>query len=81
MKYLLMLLLVPVLASAANCFIWNYQTTDTLYDAEAGATVDHTYWLRQILAGQGHTFVMDTLLPSNTSEYDVVFAMCGWYNC
>lgn len=81
MKYLLILLFVPVLASAANCYIWNYQATDTIYDAEAGATVDHTYWLRQILTSQGHTFTMDTLLPSNTNNYDVVFAMCGWYNC
>lgn len=81
MKCLLLLLAVPVLAVASHCFIWNYQATDVIYDAEAGATVDHAYWLRQLLTGLGHTYVMDTLLPSNNGAYDVVFAMCGWYNC
>jgi len=81
MKHLSIILLLPLIASAANCFIWNYQATDTIYDAESGMTVDHTYWVRQTLTSLGHTYVMDTILPTDLSGYQVLFALCGWYNC
>jgi hypothetical protein len=70
-----------MIASAANCFIWDYQSTDVIYDPEVGATIDHAYWVRQTLTALGHTYVMQTELPTNTSPYQVIFATCGWYNC
>lgn len=81
MKYLGILFLIPMVASAAHCFIWNYAEPDSIYDSEAGMTIDDTYWLRQSLTALGHTFVMDTTLSSNISPYQVFFAMCGWYDC
>uniref|UniRef100_A0A7C4TCE9 Uncharacterized protein n=1 Tax=candidate division WOR-3 bacterium TaxID=2052148 RepID=A0A7C4TCE9_UNCW3 len=81
MKYLGALALLPMIAFTANCFIWDYPDTDYIYDPEAGMTIDDTYWLRQALTTLGHTFVMDTMLPSNITPYQVFFAMCGWYDC
>lgn len=81
MRYLALLAAVPVIASAAHCFIWNTSPTDTIYDAEAGRTVDHLYWLIDNLTDLGHTFDVDTHLTANLDNYDLAFAMCGWYNC
>jgi hypothetical protein len=81
MKYLLVIIALPLVASAANIFVWNYQATDTIYDAEAGMTVDHTYWVQQILASLGHALTVDTLLPSSLTGYQAAFICCGWYNC
>lgn len=81
MKYLYLLITVPLLAFSAHCFIWDYPEPDSIYDSEAGMTIDDTYWLRQALTTLGHTFDMDTILPSNIAPYAVVFAMCGWYDC
>jgi hypothetical protein len=81
MRYIAILLVLPIAAFAANIFVWNYQATDTIYDSEAGMTVDHTYWVQQILTGLGHTLTVDTLLPSSLSGYQAAFIMCGWYNC
>jgi hypothetical protein len=81
MKYLLVIITLPLLAGAANIFVWNYQATDTIYDAESGTTVDHTYWVQQLLTNLGHTLTVDTVLPSSLAGYDAAFALCGWYNC
>ena len=81
MKYLSLILMIPVIGSAAHCFIWDYPEPDSIYDAEVGAVIDDTYWLRQSLTALGHTFEMSTTLPSNIEPYAVIFAMCGWFDC
>lgn len=81
MKHLGLLLLIPLFASAAHCFIWDYPDTDYIYEPEIGMTVDDTYWLRQSLTALGHTYDINTILPSDISPYAVVFAMCGWFDC
>ncbi len=81
MKYLGLLLFLPMIANAAHCFIWDYPEPDSIYEPEIGMIIDDTYWLRQSLTALGHTFVMDTILPSNIAPYAVVFAMCGWFDC
>ncbi|MEO0137579.1 MAG: hypothetical protein ABIL74_10945 [candidate division WOR-3 bacterium] len=81
MKYLWMVALLPLVAHGAHCFIWDYPEPDSIYEPEIGMTIDDTYWLRQALNTLGHTYEMDTVLPSNIAPYAVVFAMCGWYDC
>lgn len=81
MKYLASFFILPLLGFAAHCFIWDYPELDTIYDPEAGMTIDDTYWLRQALTALGHTYDIDTTLPSDIGPYAVVFAMCGWYDC
>jgi len=81
MKSLAILLVLPVAAFAANIFVWNYQATDTIYDSEAGMTVDHTYWVQQTLTALGHTLTVSEVLPASLSGYQAAFMLCGWYNC
>ena len=81
MKKLNLILLVPILAMAANVYIWNYDRTDTFYDSQIGLTVDCAYWLEQTLDALGHTYTTDTLLPPNLNGYEVCFVTCGWYSC
>ncbi len=81
MRWIGLVLFAPVFVFAAHCFIWDYPEPDSIYDSEAGTTIDDTYWLRQALTALGHTYVMNTTLPSDITPYAVIFAMCGWYDC
>jgi len=75
-------LVVPSAARAANVCVWNYDSLDRFYDPAVGDSIDCSYWVSQILAGQGHTVeVHDSILPADLSGYDVVFCLMGWYRC
>jgi hypothetical protein len=80
-KKFLVLLIVPVIAMAANVFIWNFDPLDRFYDNQVGDTVDCAYWLEQSLAAHGHTFNTSSSLASNLDGYDAVFVTLGWYRC
>jgi len=77
----LFIAMCPVLAVAANVFIWNYDPLDRFYDNTIGDSVDCSYWVEQTLDANGHTYTKGTLLPSDLSAYDAVFALLGWYRC
>jgi hypothetical protein len=80
-KTFLALLIVPVIALAANVFIWNFDPLDRFHDNQVGDSVDCAYWLEQSLAANGHTYDTDTSLASNLDSYDAVFVTLGWYRC
>ncbi len=73
--------LAPVLAFAANVFIWNYDPADRFYETAIGDSVDCAYWVEQTLDAAGHTYVTGTTLPANLTGYDAVFALLGWFRC
>jgi hypothetical protein len=83
MKKILVLIvsLAPILAVAANVFIWNYDPVDKFYEPAINDSVDCAYWVEQTLDAAGHTFVTGMLLPTDLSGYDAVFALLGWYRC
>lgn len=66
---------------AEHVFIWNYDDEDIFYCDEYGGNIDCSYWIEQTLVFNSHTFVTDTVLPSDLSAYDVVFVTTGWYRC
>ena len=80
-RYLLILVSVPILAMAANVFIWNFDPLDIFYDGQLGDSVDAAYWLEQTLASNGHTYSTANNLPSTLETYDVVFVTLGWFRC
>lgn len=77
----LALCLIPIMAVAANVFVWNYDPLDKFYETAVNDSVDCAYWVEQTLDNCGHTYVTDTLLPIDPSGYDVVFALLGWFRC
>lgn len=80
-SYFLILLAVPILAMAANVFIWNFDPLDKFYDGQLGDSIDAAYWLEQTLASNGHTYNTATTLPTVIDGYDVVFITLGWFRC
>jgi len=77
----LIVAMCPMLAVAANVFIWNCDPLDKCYDSTVGDSVDCSYWVEQPLDANGHTYVTGTSLPADLSGYDAVFALLGWYRC
>lgn len=76
------LLLLPAAGYSANVCVWNYDPLDRWYDAEVGDSVNSAYWVERTLADLGHTVtVAETYLPSDLSDYDIVFCLMGWYRC
>ena len=73
--------MIPIIAMAANVFIWNFDPLDRFYDGEVGDSVDCAYWLENTLTQNGHSFYTDVNLPLDLSSYDVVFVTLGWYRC
>lgn len=80
-RYFSILLTVPILATAANAFIWNFDPLDKFYDSQLGDSIDAAYWLEQTLAFNGHTYHTSTSLPAVLEGYDVVFVTLGWFRC
>jgi hypothetical protein len=80
-KKFLALLIFPVIALAANVFVWNFDPLDRFYDNQVGDTVDCAYGLEQSLAANGHTFNASSNLAPNLDSYDAVFVTLGWYRC
>ncbi len=80
-RILLVIAAIPIIAVAANVFIWNFDPLDRFYDTEVGDSVDCAYWLENTLADNGHSFYTDVNLPLDLSSYDAVFATLGWYRC
>lgn len=76
-----LLVLTPILASAAHVLIWEYDSVDVFYDAQLGRTVDCPYWLQQTLTANGHTYATTNTLPTNLDPYNVVFVTLGWFRC
>jgi hypothetical protein len=75
-------LAVPVVLSAANICVWNYDVADRFYDAEVGDSIDCSYHVAATLNELGHTVsVFDRYLPGSLTEYDAVFCLMGWYRC
>ncbi|HIE06338.1 MAG TPA: hypothetical protein EYP58_06005 [bacterium (Candidatus Stahlbacteria)] len=84
MRYIcIILLLTPVIVSAGHVLVWNFDPLDRFYDSEVGGSVDCSYWLKQTLTANGHTYQVwnDTLLPTNLDPYDVILGALGWYRC
>ena len=77
--FTLTLFTLPLLAE--HVFIWNYDDEDIFYCDEYGGNIDCSYWIEQTLSFNGHTFETDTLLPTDLSNYDVVFVTTGWFRC
>ena len=80
-KYFLILFAVPILAMAANVFIWNFDPLDRFYDGQLGDSIDAAYWLEQTLTANGHTSITATTLPSVLDSYEAVFVTLGWFRC
>lgn len=78
---IVLMLVAPLLLSAADVYIWHYDPADVFYCPDAGMNINTLYWVQNLLTAQGHTCTIDTVLPSNVNAYDVVFALCGWYSC
>lgn len=76
-----LLFLIPLLASGAHVFIWNFDPLDKFYDADVGDSVDCAYWLEQALTNNGHTFDSGTSLPTTLNGYATAFVTLGWYRC
>ncbi len=81
MKYLGVMLVLPVIALAANVLIWEYDTLDVFYDSQVGLTINTPYWVEQTLTAAGHTYTTTQTLPGNLAPYDAVFVMLGWFRC
>ncbi|OGC41314.1 hypothetical protein A2Y85_07965 [candidate division WOR-3 bacterium RBG_13_43_14] len=81
MKYFCVLLILPVVALAANVLVWEYDSLDTFYDSQAGGTIDTPYWIQQTLTALGHAHTTTSTLPSNLAPYDAVFVLLGWFRC
>ena len=81
MRYMGVLLFIPMLAIAANVLIWEKDALDTFYDSQVGLTIDTPYWVEQTLSALGHTYTTVATLPTNLDPYDVVFVMLGWFRC
>jgi hypothetical protein len=74
--------MLPAVALAANVCLWNYDSLDRWFDPAAGESVDCARNVRQALVAQGHAVtVARQNLPTDLSEYDVVFGLMGWYRC
>ena len=81
-KLMLMMVLLPLLALAANICVWNYDPVDRFYDPAVGDSINCAYQVVQALTSQGHNVqVFDTFLPGDLSGYDAVFCLMGWYRC
>jgi len=80
-SFVIMTVFIPILAAAANVFIWNYDPLDRFYEPAVMDSVDCAYWVEQTLDSCGHTYVTDTLLPADLTGYDAVFALLGWFRC
>jgi hypothetical protein len=77
-----LLLAAPVVASAAEVCIWNYDSVDRFYDPEVGDSVDCAYSLALTLTAQGHAVaVFNDGLPADLSGYDITFCLMGWFRC
>lgn len=83
MRYLSIILLIPIVASAAHVLVWNYDPLDKFYDSEVSGSVDCSYWVKQTLTANGHTYDVRNgkTLPSNLDPYDVVLGSTGWFRC
>ncbi len=79
--FVMVAMLIPILAAAANVFVWNYDPLDKFYETAVMDSVDCAYWVEQTLDNCGHTYVTDTLLPTDLSSYDIVYALLGWFRC
>ncbi|HIE05864.1 MAG TPA: hypothetical protein EYP58_03580 [bacterium (Candidatus Stahlbacteria)] len=78
-----MIFLIPLIASGAHILIWNYDPLDRFYDAEIGDSVDCSYWLKQTVIANGHTYEVRNgkTLPANLDPYDVILGTLGFYRC
>ena len=83
MKKILVLvtMCIPIVALGANVFVWNYDPLDKFYEPAVTDSVDCAYWIEQALDNCGHTYVTDTLLPTDLTGYDIVYALLGWFRC
>lgn len=81
-KLVLLAVLLPVLGVAANICVWNYDPVDRFYDPARSDSVDCAYYVAQTLMAQGHAVqVSDIYLPTDISNYDLVFCLLGWPRC
>ncbi|MEO0100784.1 MAG: hypothetical protein ABIK84_00085 [candidate division WOR-3 bacterium] len=79
--FLFLILLFPIFSPGARVCVWNYDPLDRFYDSQVGDSVDCAYWVEEILRNQGHTVEVFTSLPTDLSQYDLVFCLMGWWRC
>lgn len=79
--FLFFSLFFPIFVHSARICVWNYDTLDRFYDPYLGNWIDCAYWVKKILKSQGHTVEVFTTLPTDLSQYDVVFCLMGWWRC
>jgi hypothetical protein len=79
--FLILAFLLPLLTYGARVCVWNYDPLDRFYDPEVGDSIDCAYWVENLLRAQGHTVEVFTSLPTDLSQYDIVFCLMGWWRC
>ncbi len=75
---LLIMLLGTVILSAQSVFIWDRDDGNTIMNPEDPWTyVGLEYAIMNALTENGITAVIDTVLPDDISNYDILFAILG----
>ena len=75
---LLMMFLGTVILSAQNVFIWDRDDGNTIMNPEDPWTyVGLEYAIVKALMENGITSVINTVLPDDLSNYDIIFAILG----
>ncbi len=75
---LLMLMLSFALLTAQNVFVWDRDLGYTIMDPEDPWTyVGMEYGIVNALLENGITATVDSMLPSNLQEYNMLFATVG----
>lgn len=75
------LLLMAVVAQAADVFIYNYDFDDMIWDPVLGDSVDCGHWIEQTLLAIGDDVDSGTSMPTDLSQYDMVFVTMGFFRC
>jgi hypothetical protein len=75
------LLLLPIVLSAAEVCIWQYDPLDRYYEPELGDSAVSSYGLQTALTGLGLNCIYVEALPTDLSSFDLVCVSLGWYRC
>jgi len=76
-KLLLCILLLPMLGFAQNVFVWDYDNNYTCTNLDTDEEWGIQQGVVEALQANGISPVVQTILPANLSNYDIVFVICG----
>jgi len=68
-------------ALASDVFIYNYDFNDMIWDPVLGDSVDCGHWIEQTLLAIGDDVDSGASMPTDLSQYDMVFVTMGFFRC